>query len=111
MQSFTFEQLPQAIGQLHEKLERIEQLLSASAALAQPEPDTLLNIQQAADFLHLTVPTLYGKVHVREVPFSKQGKRLYFSKAELCNWVKSGRRKTQSELAQEAQDYLTRQKK
>lgn len=109
MQPITFEQLPQAIGLLHERLERIEQLLSAPDA--QPEADALLTIQQAADFLHLSVPTLYGKVHVREIPFSKKGKRLYFSKAELSDWVKSGRKKTQSEISEEAHHFPTRKKK
>lgn len=109
MQTITFEQLPQAIGLLHEKLARIEQLLSTP--IAQSEADTLLTIQQAAEFLHLSVPTLYGKVHTREIPFSKQGKRLYFSKAELSDWVKSGRKKTQSEITEEAQQSLTRKRK
>lgn len=77
----------------------------------QPEPDSLLSIQQAADFLHLSVPTLYGKVHNRELPFSKRGKRLYFSKSELTEWVKSGQRKTQSELDAEARDFVNRKGK
>jgi len=79
--------------------------------LQQPEADALLTVQQAAEFLHLTVPTLYGKVHAREIPFSKKGKRLYFSKAELSDWVKAGRKKTQAEISEEAQDLLTRKKK
>lgn len=75
------------------------------------ETDELLTIQQAADFLHLTVPTIYGKVHNKQLPYSKQGNRLYFSKAELTEWVKLGRVKTQAEIAQEAQNYLTSKRK
>ena len=107
MQPFTFEQLPQIVGQLLQKIERIESLLNASTTLPKIEADTLLNIQEAADFLRLSVPTLYGKVSARLIPFSKPGKRLYFSKAELTEWIKQGRKKTRAEITQEAQKPLT----
>jgi excisionase family DNA binding protein len=68
--------------------------------------EEILTVQEAADFLHLSVPTLYGKVHSKEVPFSKPGKRLYFSKAELTAWVQSGRQKTAAEVSAEAAKYI-----
>ena len=77
----------------------------------QPENDDLLTIEEAADFLSLSVPTLYGMTSARTIPFSKPGKRLYFSKAKLTEWVNAGCRKTQSELAQEAPNHLTRKGK
>ncbi len=43
-----------------------------------PETDQLLTIQQAAEFLKLSVPTLYGLVSKSQLPVSKRGKRLYF---------------------------------
>ncbi|TXK29852.1 helix-turn-helix domain-containing protein [Pontibacter qinzhouensis] len=100
MEHFTFEQLPQALRLLHEKMNRIERLLVEQ----QPpqERELLLNVSQAAAFLHLSVATLYTKVSGREVPFSKRGKRLYFRKSELEEWVREGRRKTVSEIRQEA---------
>lgn len=107
----TFEQLPQAVTQLLSKLNTIEQLLLNQSSGQIKDADEIFTIQQAAKFLHLTVQTLYGKVHSREIPFSKQGKRLYFSKTELNEWVASGRRKTQSELAQEASNYQSPKKK
>jgi excisionase family DNA binding protein len=59
----------------------------------QPDPDQLLTIQQAAEFLSLSVPTLYGYVSRKAIPFYKRSKRLYFSKQELTDWVKAGRKK------------------
>ena len=74
-----------------------------------PESDQLLTIQQAGEFLKLTVATLYGYVHRAEIPVSKKGKRLYFSKHELTDWIKSGRRKTLAESSLEA-EVLTKKK-
>jgi len=68
--------------------------------------EDILSIQQAADFLKLTVPTLYTLNSKGEIPSCKRGKRLYFSKADLVNWVKVGRRKTVSEIDAEAGSYL-----
>jgi excisionase family DNA binding protein len=64
--------------------------------------EEILTIQEAAEFLSLTVPTLYSKVSKGELPFWKRDKRLYFSKSELMNWVKSGRQKTNAEIESEA---------
>lgn len=77
----------------------------------QPEADQLLTIQQAAEFLNLSVPTLYGKVHNAEIPVCKRSKRLYFSKQELFEYVKAGRRKTVTEIAAETENYLSNRKK
>jgi excisionase family DNA binding protein len=107
METLTFEQVPAAICQLYSKLERIEKLLNQLPVSVIPKEDQLLTVKEAAALLHLSVPTIYGKVHAREIPFSKPGKRLFFSKAELTEWVKSGRYKTGSELEAEADAYAT----
>lgn len=46
------------------------------------QTEQLLTIQEAAEFLSLTVPTLYSKVSRGELPVMKRSKRLYFSKAD-----------------------------
>jgi excisionase family DNA binding protein len=101
----TFEQLPRAVGQLIDKLNTIERLL-LKPPTAQPEGDTLLNIQQAAEVLCLSVPTIYGLVHKAEIPSCKRGKRLYFSKQELIKWIMDGRKKTRSEISAEADKHI-----
>ena len=70
------------------------------------EADTLFSVQEAANFLNLSVPTIYGYVQRQEIPVNKRSKRLYFSKKELTEWVKAGRRKTVSEIEAEAHSYL-----
>jgi excisionase family DNA binding protein len=72
----------------------------------QPEPEQLLTVQQAAELLNLSVPTLYGYTQRAEIPVCKRGKRLYFSKQSLFEWIKDGRKKTLAETASEANTYL-----
>jgi excisionase family DNA binding protein len=70
------------------------------------QPEQLLNIQEAAEFLSLTVPTMYSKVSKGELPVMKRSKRLYFSRTELLDYIKTGRKKSNAEIEQEAKNYL-----
>ena len=97
MDTITFDQLPQAVTRLHEKLDHIEELLREVNSHS-PEHDELLTIAQAAKFLNLSTPTIYGKVSRNEIPVNKQGKRLYFYKSELADWIRTGRKKTIAEI-------------
>ena len=96
-EKISFENLPQAVSLLLEKVETLEQLLKSQQNPALPS-DKPLTISQAAEFVNLTVPTLYGFVSKRTIPFSKVGKRLYFSENELTSWIQNGRQQTRDEL-------------
>ena len=111
MEQLTFEQLPNAVSQLYEKLDSIEKLLISQGNTTQPEVDQLLTIKQAAELITLSVATLYGLVSRKEIPVSKRGKRLYFSKADLLAWIKSGRKLTVSEIEAQAEAHLANQNK
>lgn len=75
------------------------------------QPEQLLTIQEAAEFLSLTVPTMYSKVSKGELPVMKRSKRLYFSRTELLDYLKDGRKKSNAEIEQEAKAYLSNNKK
>src|SRR5690606_19427660 len=75
------------------------------------QPEQLLTIQEAAEFLSLTVPTMYSKVSKGEISVMKRSKRLYFSRTELMEYVKAGRKKSNAEIEAEAKAYLSNNKK
>lgn len=77
----------------------------------QESPEQLLTIQEAAEFLSLTVPTMYSKVSKGELPVMKRSKRLYFSRTELLDYLKQGRKKSNAEIEAEAEAYLSNNKK
>lgn len=72
--------------------------------------DELLTVQDAAKLLSLTVPSIYGLIHKGELPVMKRSKRCYFSKVDLINYLKQGRKKTNVETAFEAEQYLKTKK-
>jgi excisionase family DNA binding protein len=76
------------------------------------QPDQLLTIEEAAKLLHLSKPTLYSKHSKGELPgVCKRGKRLYFSRQSLTDWIKQGIQKTNAEIEAEAEVYLSDTKK
>jgi excisionase family DNA binding protein len=111
MQAVTITQIsPPELQQIIES--SIAKILGSTRTTApQPEADQLFTIQQAADFLTLSVPTLYNLVSRKEIPYMKKGKRLYFSKEELTSWLRSGRKQTMAEIQTEADAYLLTKKK
>ncbi|WP_025146868.1 helix-turn-helix domain-containing protein [Pedobacter jeongneungensis] len=100
MEPFGFEKLPEVIRQIFEKIERIESIVEQLNP-SDEDKDELFNIQQAADYLKVSVQSIYAKVSRLEIPVRKPGKRLYFSKQELRSWVDNSRRKTAAELINE----------
>lgn len=79
---------------LDQRLCNIEKLLLSmkhESKRPQQDPEKLMTIQQAAEFLRLTVPTIYTKVsREKDFPHMKRGKRLYFLREELMKYVKGG---------------------
>ena len=107
MRQITFEQLPEAFTHLFNKVENIERLLIEKSESAFEE-DKILTIREASQVLTLSVPTIYGLVSRSQIPVSKKGKRLYFSKKDLTEWIKAGRKKTSDEIASEAKLFTNR---
>ena len=107
----TFNDLPKAFTNLQETVNNIQSLLIQYSRQQQPEPETLLTVQDAAKFLTLSVPTIYGLISKGEIPVMKRSKRCYFSKADLLNYMKAGRKKTVSEIEAETDSFLSSQKR
>ena len=65
----------------------------------------LLNVKQAAAYLHIQVATLYEKTCKRRIPHFKKGKKLYFRMEDLEKWLKEGKVRTREELESIAADH------
>lgn len=103
---YKFEDLPDILGALSLRIENIERILKNNAKEEKEIDDNLLTIQDASKLLKLSVATIYSKVCRNELPVSKKGKRLYFLKSELLDWIKSGRIKTIAEIQKEVNNRL-----
>jgi len=97
MKPFTFDQIPIMMNKLHDKLEHLEMLI-LRISISEENEDELLNVEQASKLLDLSIATIYSKICKKEIPFNKKGKRVYFYKHELMQWIKSGHVKTYIEI-------------
>ena len=110
MNPITFDQLPGAVSLLHSRMDSIEAILENLSGFKLSEPDELLTVEQCAEFLSISVQTVYGLIAKNELPVMKRSKRCYFSKIELLNYLKQGRKKTVAETTTEAEQYLANKK-
>ena len=83
-----------------DKLTVIESLLVAT----QPKP---LTLKEAAEFLDFSRSYLYRLTSQGRVPcYKPEGKRVYFDRAELVDWLKRNRIRPQEEIEEKASSYI-----
>lgn len=73
----------------------VKEALEQTGTVEETKSD-ILNVQQTCQLLGLTPATIYNLVCQRKIPNSKVGKRLFFNRIELIEWVNAGRRQTKS---------------
>jgi excisionase family DNA binding protein len=89
----------------------LRKLIANFHSQSQQESEELFTVAQAAQFLSLSVPTIYGLIHKGDLPVMKRSKRCYFSKADLMDYLRAGKRKSATEISAAADLYLTNNKK
>lgn len=78
-----------------QKLGNIECLLSEARLLKKE----VLTFKEAAQYLDLSESYLYKLTHTRSIPhYSPQGKKLYFKRKELDQWLTSCKRPSSEEM-------------
>lgn len=94
------------------RLENIESLLidikCQSPTTTTPTPPDFITIEATAEILSLSVPTVYGLVHKKQIPFYKKRGRLYFKPDEIFSWLADTRRMTTDEIKRATIESLNR---
>lgn len=108
MTELTFNELPKAIYQLCQDMAFIKQHLLTLKSEPQQKTDAWFDLTELESYLpeKLARPTLYGKLSKGEFPGHKKGKKWYFLKSEIDNYLKTGRKKTLVEMQAEADSFL-----
>jgi len=73
--------------------------------------DDLLTVPQVAELLFLSIPTIYGLLHRKELPAMKRAKRVYFRRSEILKYLEEGRKKTMTEIEAEANSFTSNKKR
>lgn len=96
-----------------EKLNSIENLLKHQKGIesiittTQPLKE-VLTLNEAADFLCQSKSSLYKKTMNWTIPHYKVGKKLYFKRTDLIEWIEKHRVKTREDIEREASAYLSK---
>jgi len=91
--------------QILEKLSKIESLYSQKQEIG------ILSFRDACKYLNLSPSYLYKLTSLRRIPHYKpNGKKVYFKRSDLEDWLLRNRVKTASEIEQEAIDYTAKKK-
>lgn len=72
----------------------------------------VLNLNEAAKYLDISESHLYKLTSTRQIPhFCPQGKKLYFKREELDQWLLRNRQTASEEIDRLAADYVIRNKR
>ena len=93
MNHITFEQLPQAVSLLIEKVgllaDRVEEALGKTSGQHDKE-HRLLTLNEVATLLGKSASTIYSMTSEKRIPYHKRGNKLYFFEDEIIRWVEQG---------------------
>ncbi len=73
--------------------------------IVQPITDEFGGIELAVQITGLAKATIYTLVSTRKSLIQSEVKKLYFSRHELTEWLKQGKRKTKAEIALDAKNF------
>lgn len=83
------------INKIYEELTEIKQLINHQNL-------ELLDLNQAAEYLKLKPSYIYSLTHQNKIPFYKPGgKRIYFNKRELNEWITKSKIKSVEEVEED----------
>ena len=93
-----------------EKLNSIETLLKSMNRVENGNVTVteILNVDEAAKYLSSTKSYIYKQTSQNEIPHYKRGKKIYFKRSELDDWITKNRIWTKDEIEQKATDYILR---
>ena len=102
------EPIPNPFQLLLERLSIIERKVDALSTekrsiLDETVKDDRMTVREAADYLRISPSTLYSFTSKCQIPFMKQGKRLYFKKENLQAWLESSSQQPVSETQRQQQ--------
>ena len=91
-----------------EKLEKLEQRIGEQNLLMKE----VLNFNDACNYLDISASHLYKLTSQKSIPhFCPQGKKLYFNRAELDEWLQRNRQTSTDEIETMASNYLLTHKR
>lgn len=94
-ENLSFEEMPQAILELLQKVESIQTDVGELKELCSQKPDEpMIGIDEACKILHRAKSTVYALTQAHKIPFYQPEKMLQFKRSELMAWMENARQET-----------------
>lgn len=108
MTNLTYNDVPQALSLLLDKVNHLEQLIKTQQTQQTPEAPEWMNLKDLQAYLpdHPAPTTVYGWIRANSIPYYKTGKKLSFKKSEIDEWLNATRSKTDAEIEADAINYI-----
>ena len=91
MDKITFEQLPQAVSLLIEKVGQLaDKVDEALGKATQQKGKRLLALDDVAALLGKSASTIFAMTSEKRIPYHKRGNKLYFFEDEIIGWIEQG---------------------
>lgn len=114
----TFDMIPMLMANLLEdnkilsaKIDALNKKINMSLpANKKGDDNERMDVTEAQKYIpsHPAVQTIYGWTSNGQIPYHKIGKRIYFVKSELDDWMSNGQHKSDDDLRKEAEEYVKR---
>lgn len=96
------------MDEILKRLDKIEQLILSQNLVRKD----VLNFNEACEYLELSQSHLYKLTSSKSVPhFCPQGKKLYFNRVQLDEWLQRNKQSTTDEIEKQAADYVIKNKR
>lgn len=93
MERITFDQLPQAVYTLIERVEqlagKVDEVLCRVAGKDTGKRN-LLSLEEVTSLLGKSASTIYAMTSGKRIPYHKRGNKLYFFEDEVMQWIEHG---------------------
>lgn len=116
----TFDMIPLLMANLLEdtkrlsaKLDVISKKISESVSSSSKNDDQRMDVTEAQQYIpgHPAVQTIYGWTSNNQIPYHKIGKRIFFVKSELDEWLSKEQHQSQEDLQHEAEEFVNKKRK
>ena len=84
--TLSFEQLPELIQNLVERIESLEKTVREKQQL-QPLEGELMSVEDVCKMLGKSKSAIYRAVRIQDIPYIRQGNRLYFDRPTIKKWL------------------------
>ncbi len=107
MEKITFDQLPDMVALILDKLHRIEQILISENNGKDQLGKEMITVDEAAKLMGASKSYIYKLSFSRSIPVYKpSGRRVFFKKSDIINFLQQNRLMSQKEIEQEAINYI-----